>query len=646
MEAHAARTVKRLFDESSVLGPIHLDTLNSILIICLGAYMIAQAEESPALPPEKSYTYRYWRQMMDGKRTIMAQDLIYDVIRSNVPKDVRDAVNELLRNTVAPETESRIAYALLEEKPRTRQIREVVEYMVPAYYPSLIIGTVSTPNSINRLCVELLAPVNGSYYDGTAGLGSTCIEAGSYAEKHKGKLHICAQETVSVLCAVASLRAYIAGLDFTIQQGDVLKNPGYLEDRRIKQFDYSIMFPPQGSAYIPDRRVLHYDSYERFYPFFSGSGCKQNTEWLFVLHQIASLREESGRGIAAVSTGTLFNEASRPIRDRLLAMNCIAGVIALPPGILPHTAAPLSLLIIDKRRRRNGNDGVLMIQADPLFGISTPSRTTPVPDQLTAEVIQQIVSLAHRETDHSCCRVVSMEELLRNDSILLPSRYIFQDSVPSPFGPLLVDLQPTEKWPPLQTVAEKIYRGAALSKSDENPDGKLYHIINYASVQDGKLQMDSLKECRTCRNLDHALVRPNDILVSCKGPQIKVCIVPEGVENVLLSISFIGIRLKEREYSPEFLLQYLTSPAGLAYLQRRQVSTSIVTLKNSDLAQMPVPPLSLAEQEAAIWEYASVRNGIEAQVRRLYQHLLQKRWALYQTMGLGAVLKKLKEDQS
>jgi len=645
METNVACTVKRLFDESSVLGPIHLDTVNSILIICLGAYMIAQAEESPTLPPEKSYTYRYWRQMMDAKRTIVAQDLMYDVIRSNVPKDVRDAVNELLRNTVAPEAESWIVHVLLKEKPRTQQIREIVEYLVPVYYPSLIIGEVSTPNSINRLCVELLAPVNGSFYDGTAGLGSTCIEAGNYAEKHKGNLHIYAQETMSVLCAVASIRAYIAGLDFTIQQGDVLTNPGYLEYHCIKQFDYSIMFPPQGSSYISDKESLHYDSYNRFSPFFADSRRKQNTEWLFVLHQIASLREGSGRGIAAVSTGTLFNESSRPIRAQLLATNCIAGVIALPSGILPYTATPLSLLIIDKGRRRYGNDSVLMIQADPLFGISSPSRTTPVPEQLTTEVIQQIISLVHCETDHSCCRIVSAEELLCNDSILLPSRYIFQNSVPSPFGPLFVNLQPTKRWPILQTIAKKIYRGAALSKSDEDPDGKLYHIINYASVQDGKLQMDSLKECHVCRNLDHALVQPNDILVSCKGPQIKVCIVPEGVENVLLSIGFIGIRLKEMEYSPEFLLQYLTSPAGLAYLQRRQVNTSIVTLKNSDLAQMPIPPLSLAEQEAAILEYASVRSGIEAQIQRLYHHLLQERWALYQTMGLGAVLKKLNEEQ-
>ncbi len=646
MEAYASRSAKRLFDEISALGPIHLDTLNSILIICLGAYMIAQAEESPDLPPEKSYTYRYWRQMMDAKRTIEARDLVYDVIRSNVPKDIRDAMNELLRNSVAPETESRIVYALLKEKPRTQQIREIVEYMVPAYYPPLIMGAVSTPNSINRLCVELLEPENGSYYDGTAGLGSTCIEAGNYAEKHKGKLQMYAQEIISVLCAVASVRAYIAGLDFTIQQGDVLTNPGYLEDLRVKQFDYSIMFPPQGSTYIPDKESLYDDPYKRFSPFFSVSGYKQNAEWLFVLHQIASLREGSGRGIAAVSPGTLFNESSRPIRTQLLATNCIAGVIALPSGILPHTATPLSLLIIDKGRREQGNDGVLMIQADPLFGISSPSRTTPVPEQLTAEVIQQIVSLAHRETDHSCCRIVSVEALLHNDSILLPSRYIFQDSVSSPFGPLLVDLQPTKEWPTLRTAAEKIYRGAALSKSDEDSDGKLYRIINYASVQDGKLQMDSLKKCRARRNLDHALVQPNDILVSCKGPQIKVCTVPEGVENVLLSIGFIGIRLKEREYSPDFLLQYLTSPAGLTYLQRRQVSTSIVTLKNSDLAQMPVPPLSLAEQEAAISEYASIHNEIEAQIQRLYQHLLQERWALYQTMGLGAVLKKLKEGQS
>ena len=110
---------------------------------------------------------------------------------------------------------------------------------------------------------------------------------------------------------------------------------------------------------------------------------------------------------------------------------------------------------------------------------------------------------------------------------------------------------------------------------------------------------------------------------------------------MLLSLNFIGIRLKETDYCSAFLLQYLNSPVGMAYLKGRQVGTSIVTLKNEDLKRMPVPGVCLEKQKKYISKFIMTCQEIEKQVQQLYHHLNQEKWKLYDEMGLNyAIIRK------
>ena len=134
------------------------------------------------------------------------------------------------------------------------------------------------------------SPKNGAFYDGTSGLGSTCMEAGRYAAGHGGGLNIFAQEKLDVLCAVSTVRAYLNGLeDFTVRGGDVLTAPAYTVGNTVASFDYSVMFPPLGLPWGEAERELAWDKYRRF---SGGPVPRSNAEWLFVQHQLASLRGE------------------------------------------------------------------------------------------------------------------------------------------------------------------------------------------------------------------------------------------------------------------------------------------------------------------------------------------------------------------
>ena len=115
-----------------------------------------------------------------------------------------------------------------------------------------------------------------------------------------------------------------------------------------------------------------------------------------------------------------FNASARWILRRLLETNCIDCVITLPSHILPYTATPLSLLVLDRGRDPDRTD-VLMVQTEGLFRNVSAAR---VASQLDEELIQEITALLTEKMDTPYSRAVSMEENEENDSVLLPSRYV------------------------------------------------------------------------------------------------------------------------------------------------------------------------------------------------------------------------------
>ncbi|MFQ7398516.1 MAG: class I SAM-dependent DNA methyltransferase [Neglectibacter sp.] len=391
-EEVARGRAKSLLESFSRGRAVQLDMLHNMLIVCLGAYVIAGSRGYPSGEAHGPFTYDYWLQVAGSQNTLYARDLVYDLIFPAAPKGLREAVRELEQNERLTAEVGPLVAELFSQRPGREELRELAEQLITGYYPLVIPAPIDTPLPVNRLCMEILAPKNGAFYDGTSGLGSTCMEAGRYAAGHGGGLNIFAQEKLDVLCAVSTVRAYLNGLeDFTVRGGDVLTAPAYTVGNTVASFDYSVMFPPLGLPWGEAERELAWDKYRRF---SGGPVPRSNAEWLFVQHQLASLKEK-GRGIIAVSTGSLFNDSARWIRRRLLETNCIDCVITLPSHILPYTATPLSLLVLDRGRDPDRTD-VLMVQTEGMFRNVSAAR---VASQLDEELIQEITALLKEKTD-------------------------------------------------------------------------------------------------------------------------------------------------------------------------------------------------------------------------------------------------------
>jgi len=609
---------KLLFGSAPKGTPAFLEALSHTVLMSLAAYVINKSGEF-----EK---FRYWANMMTDTETF-ARDIVYDVIYPGIDKSLRESVDVLFKNNTSSPNLPPMAHELFKLQPDNETIKALVNDIANRYYSA------DMPLSVNNLCLAILNPINSTLYHGVAGVGTTCIAAGNYALKHGGDIKIFAQEENPTLCAVAKIRAYINEIDnIEFACGNVLTNPRFVDSEKVKQFDFSILFPPFGLPWNDIEYDIIYDRYERF-PYAKLSS-KSSSEWLFIQHFIASLKNGKGKGIISVPTGVLFNSVYIAQRQKAIEDGYIRSIITLPANILPHTAMPLSLIVVDKSKQKNTS--VLMLQAEELFPEDNAKR---IAEMLDEQVIEKITA-AYNDGDcepHVGAKI-DAESLIQQDCILLPSRYLSSSMVETDFEKFSVNLNKAQDSLPIEEFSKVIYRGINLSQNVEENESGHYKIINYTDVQDGKLNVENLKSYDVRASVEKYKVEPGDVLISCKGRAIKTCVVPDNADNVLLSINYIGIRLDKNLCDPRYLKYYLDSPAGQVYLKSRQVGTSIITLKNKDLAEMPILLPPLKSQVNYISEYEKIHDRAHEEIKTLYRRLAHAKWQFYQNVGLGEIL--------
>lgn len=170
----------------------------------------------------------------------------------------------------------------------------------------------------------------------------------------------------------------------------------------------------------------------------------------------------------------------------------------------------------------------------------------------------------------------------------------------------------------LKRVAEKIFSGVPLysiTKLSKSRTGT--PLINIKDIVSNNIQTEGIPrfDCGQFKNLERYIVVPGDILVTCRGTQLKIAIVPDYLEKALIASNLIAIRLR-KDVLPIYLATYLRSVQGQKKLLSRTSSSGMSLMLNiSDLdeIEIPVPPVFL---QAKIGNIAST-------VERYYQLTLE-----------------------
>lgn len=501
-------------------------------------------------------------------------------------------------------------------------------------------GLLSTPKGLTELMIHSIKPVGGSVYDATAGIANLPIAAFEYA-KNNGNGHILyvyGQEIDCRLYTLGKLNLFIHGIlpEYgDLQLGDTIRNPKWIENNRLKQFDSVIMNYPFGMNNWGHEFAVN-DPFGRFELY--GVPSRVNGDYAFILHALASLKN-NGRAAIVVPFGTLVRGAAeRKIRSILLKDDVIESIVALPSNLFSGTGIQVALLILNKNKPEHKKGKVQFINAE---GDYERTRTQKF---LNAEHVEKITdSLDSYENQERYSRIVSINEIEENNYDLNPTLYFVNVELNTEFGSVLFNKKKYEEsvvqLVSVNKIAEVI-RGVNLPgrRQQEQTNAEKYKVIQIRDVEDGKILFDKMDEFPIqARDIERVTAQQGDILVSSRGTQQKIAVVPEHEGTILVSNMFVIIRLHDMTaVNPNYIKRILESPVGAYYFEVNQRGMMATVLTPNDISTIEIPLVSIKQQNELIDQLEMADDLI----RKAQQERQKQYFGVYENLGIKATLSK------
>jgi type I restriction enzyme M protein len=294
-------------------------------------------------------------------------------------------------------------------------------------------GEFFTPPEVARLMARILDPQPGmTVYDPACGSAGLLIKShlrlaethGQAMNDHRelpkdvAPLKLFGQEINASTFAMSVMNAFLHDMDATIELGDTMRNPAFVEGRRLQRFDI-VVANPMWNQDFPDE-MYRGDNWERFE---RGIPPASSADWGWVQHMVASLKPK-GRMAVVLDTGAVGRGSGnqganreRDIRQAFVDEDLIEAVILLPENLFYNTSAPGIVMVLNRDKHHPGE--ILLMNASQLFAKGRPKNE--LRDDHIAEVAEL---LAKWQSVELRCAVVTTEQVVSNDYNLSPSRYV------------------------------------------------------------------------------------------------------------------------------------------------------------------------------------------------------------------------------
>lgn len=332
-------------------------------------------------------------------------------------------------------------------------------------------GEFYTPAEVGIIMAKIMEPEPGmEIYDPTCGSGGLLIKCELVLEekmrlRSKEKyapLKLYGQEFTPSTWAMSKMNMVIHDMEGEIEIGDTLKNPKFRDKNKLKTFDRVVANPMWNQGrdslqYINDDFFIN-DEMERF----PAGSCGGKIDWGWVQHIYSSLND-TGRaavildtGAASRGSGNQGNNKEKDCRKWFVDNDLIEGVIYLPENLFYNTSAPGIVIFLSKAKQHKNK--IYLLHAGREFEKGDPKNFIP------QESIERIADYyrAMKEED-KFARLVSREEIVKNDYNISPSRYIQITDAETyrPIGEIVEELKTLEEEAAvidaeLKTIFEKL----------------------------------------------------------------------------------------------------------------------------------------------------------------------------------------------
>lgn len=221
-----------------------------------------------------------------------------------------------------------------------------------------------TNRTVVHLMTEMLKPQsNESVYDPTCGSAGMLISCIAYLKDKKQEwrnVKLYGQEVNQLSSAIARMNLFLHDIkDFEICNDDTLKNPGFIEKGKLKQFDLVLANPPY-SIKQWDRAAFESDKYGRN---TLGTPPQGRADYAFLQHILASLNTKTGRCAILFPHGVLFRDEEKDLRTELVKSDLLEAVIGLGPNLFYNSPMEACIMICRTNKTPENRGKVLFINA-------------------------------------------------------------------------------------------------------------------------------------------------------------------------------------------------------------------------------------------------------------------------------------------
>ncbi len=230
------------------------------------------------------------------------------------------------------------------------------------------------------------------------------------------------QENEPGTWAMANMNMIIHDMEGEIQIGDTFRKPKFRRGNRLQTFDCVVANPMWNQNEFKEKDY-DADELDRFPKGAGFPGGK--ADWGWMQHVLASMNSK-GRaaivldtGAASRGSGNANTNKEKDVRKWFVEQDLIEGVIYLPENLFYNTTAPGIILFLNKAKSKERKDKLFLLNASRDFTKGDPKNY--IPDDAIPRIADTFSSWKQIE---KYSRIVSREDIAKNDFNISPSRYI------------------------------------------------------------------------------------------------------------------------------------------------------------------------------------------------------------------------------
>jgi type I restriction enzyme M protein len=296
-------------------------------------------------------------------------------------------------------------------------------------------GDYYTPRSISRLMAGLAAPRAGErVLDPACGSGGLLVEAARFAlsrASESGSLHLHGRDVNAEVREVAAMNLALNSL-----RGDLAMGPVDSLRTRVTGLGCEVVLanPPFNMT------DWGFDELRADSRWIFGTPPKGQANFAWLQHILSELSAR-GRAVALLADGAAkgLRVGEREIRQRLVDEDVIAGIVALPPGLFPHTRISACLWLLSKDKGAHPAWGRHPRQSEVLFVDARSSRQRAgrasgrLSDDEVGRIYRTVAAWRGDDTvgevdafvdEAGWCRSVHHDEIADSGYDLTPARYV------------------------------------------------------------------------------------------------------------------------------------------------------------------------------------------------------------------------------